>query len=329
MKNEQTQESELRQYLLGEFTLEERVLIEQRLFLDGQYADFAEAVEDDLIDDYLHDDLTTGEKEKFQQHFLEDPEHHDELRIADALKRYLTSDVQVDPMVLHDGPAIREGRSPVDYSWYTRGPVVWGAQAAAGLALVSIIVWFAIQSTNRPRSKPPLQAQEQQSAPASNESNSNAGPSVNQNDQPQHRNNNSSTGKPVNDRTPSQRDRKRNLPTQFASFTILPGGLSTRGGSEANPISISSEVKLVRFNLPLVMASEYDSYRAKLRNGRHTIHNWPNISPENDNELGKVVRLDIAAILLNSQSYEIQLSGIGSDSNPEVTTYAFRVERNR
>ena len=64
MKEDVEHEAELRQYLLGELTLEEQVLLEQRLFLDSEYAQLAQSVEDDLIDDYVHDDLTEAEREK-------------------------------------------------------------------------------------------------------------------------------------------------------------------------------------------------------------------------------------------------------------------------
>jgi hypothetical protein len=56
--HESEQETRLRQYLLGELDLKDQVLVEQRLFLENQYAELAQAVEDDLVDDYVHDDLT-------------------------------------------------------------------------------------------------------------------------------------------------------------------------------------------------------------------------------------------------------------------------------
>ena len=74
MKQDPEQESQLRRYLLGELRLEEQVLIEQRLFLDRDYAELAQGVEDDLIDDYVHDDLTPVERQEFETHFLSIPQ---------------------------------------------------------------------------------------------------------------------------------------------------------------------------------------------------------------------------------------------------------------
>src|SRR5215213_11544140 len=94
MKEDVEQEAELRRYLLGQLSLEEQVLIEQRLFLDSEYAQLVKSVEDDLIDDYVRDDLTEAEREEFGNRFLNRPEYSDDISIAQALDRYLAPEVQ-------------------------------------------------------------------------------------------------------------------------------------------------------------------------------------------------------------------------------------------
>src|SRR5436190_443284 len=88
MKEDLTQEKELRRYLLGELTLEEQVVIEQRLFLESEYAELAKALEDDLIDDYVRHDLPAKEQAEFETHFLTQPEHLEDVKIADALNKH-------------------------------------------------------------------------------------------------------------------------------------------------------------------------------------------------------------------------------------------------
>lgn len=361
MELDQAQETQLKQYLLGELKLEEQVLIEQRLFLDSSYAEFAQAVEDELIDDYVHNDLTDGERDKFERHFLQQTDHENDLRIAEALKRHLASDLPADfisppatgfnvyergltgaaqvemPNEATDtepGPFSTFDRSPktprggFSGFWAERRPVVWIAVAAAGLILVSLITWFAIQSIRQSRNAPRLQAEDQQPTPPLNQQQSSPQLPTNQRDQTaQTQDSNSSTDKPSPIRTPSQTNRPKNLPTQLAAFTLSPGGGLTRSGAEANRISVSSEVERVLFTLPVVMAGEYDSYSAKLRRGNRTLQNWPKLSSENDLELGKVVRLEVAAGLLSEQRYELTLASVSTDPSPEVTTYTFRVEK--
>src|SRR5690348_10245592 len=93
MKEDVEQEAELRRYLLGQLNLEEQVLIEQRLFLDSEYAQLAKSVEVDLIDDYVRDDLTEAEREEFENRFRSQQEYSDDISIAQALDRYLASEV--------------------------------------------------------------------------------------------------------------------------------------------------------------------------------------------------------------------------------------------
>ena len=97
MAYDSEQEHKLRRYFLGELKFEEQVLVEQQLFLDNDYAEVAQVVEDDLIDDYLHDDLTVDERRRFEGRFLKRPEREVDLRIANALSRYIAPSTFVAP----------------------------------------------------------------------------------------------------------------------------------------------------------------------------------------------------------------------------------------
>ena len=97
MKYDVQQEQKLKRYLLGELPLEEQVLVEQRLFLDSEYAELQQAVKDDLIDEYLVNEMIDSEREKFVNHFLLLPEHGADLRIAEALKKYLATENTPSP----------------------------------------------------------------------------------------------------------------------------------------------------------------------------------------------------------------------------------------
>ena len=177
MKQHLEDETELRRYLLGELTLKERVLIEERLFLDDDYLLRVKAVEDDLIDDYVYDELTASEREKFETHFLDKPGGRDDLRIAKALKHYIASETEAaesaapDPApgtflsaanagdIAAQPPAKKRGSF---FAWlFGRRPVVgFSFAAAVALIILPVIVWYATDSATRQERERQLQAQD-------------------------------------------------------------------------------------------------------------------------------------------------------------------------
>jgi anti-sigma factor RsiW len=82
----------IRKYLLGELSPAEQSEVEERLFLDGEYFQQLLMAEDDLVDDYVYGELSPDERERFDNHFLSTPERYESLRIAQALKKYGSTD---------------------------------------------------------------------------------------------------------------------------------------------------------------------------------------------------------------------------------------------
>jgi hypothetical protein len=72
-------------YLLGELSAEEQDALERRYFGDSELLDRIEAVEDDLIDDYVGDALTPLQRRHFERHFLTE-ERRERVRMAEALQ---------------------------------------------------------------------------------------------------------------------------------------------------------------------------------------------------------------------------------------------------
>ncbi|MEP6945978.1 MAG: hypothetical protein ABJA02_08685 [Acidobacteriota bacterium] len=80
---------ELRKYLLGA-EADETVLagIELRLLADGNFADEVATIENDLIEDFLDDDLNAEESDRFLNHFLASPERKERLKLTKDLRKY-------------------------------------------------------------------------------------------------------------------------------------------------------------------------------------------------------------------------------------------------
>jgi hypothetical protein len=358
MKEYLKEEAELRRYLLGELTLEEQVLVEERLFLDGEYLRLAQAVEDDLVDEYAHHDLTGDEREKFEGHFLAKPEHWEDLRIAQALRRFLDSqkeavDPALTPVVPHSTPGysggsrvMEERRGSFLLSLFRRKPAL-GFSLAAALIILSVITWLTVQSLRRPSKERPLQAQDSaptQTEPAEQQREPGAEFPVNRTSRGaggetvEGRGGNQSAPygdkRPGNEHTGQRVGRPRDsslpdrpAPTAVATFTILPGGI-VRGEGQSESVSISADVGAVILRLPLVDEDNYRSYRAELQTGGRTARAFDKLTSEVDPEFGKVIQVKVPAMLLRQRSYQIIISGITDEGRAHhLSSYAFKVEK--
>jgi len=85
------------QYLLGQAGPEESSSFEERLITEKDFYDELTIAEDELIDQYLDDDLTSLEREQFESHFLSSPERRQKVRFGSALLQ--TADRNDSPRV--------------------------------------------------------------------------------------------------------------------------------------------------------------------------------------------------------------------------------------
>lgn len=329
MSQDLNQEIKLRQYLLGELSLEEQVLIEQRLFLESAYADLAQAVEDDLVDDYLHNDLNPNEREKFESYFLNNPDHRGDVRIAQALKQYLTSEVLVHPVTGQVMAGETPARFPERYasagqprSSSGRRPTIWLALAAAILIIISIIAWIAIRSTQRPDNRS-LEAEVPRTSPTELPSQQ-PGPSpinrnINERNEVVEQKNRTGGSK---EKLPKEQPE----PTAIVTATILPN-LTGRGEGGTNEVAISRQTKSVLLNIPVITITNYDRYHFELLGAGRPI-DVRNLTVSVDERLGRIVSVLFPAKRLTQQRYEIRLRGLTAGGVPsESTTYFFTVKK--
>ncbi len=129
----------LKEYLLGGLTEEEqRAVVEERLLVDDDFFEQFELVKEDLIDQYVNDELTGPEREDFERHFLTTPERREDLRHAQALARYARKHT-------HEATAVGEkkARSNTDR---VRFPWTWLLPARSWRFATSLIliIGFAV-----------------------------------------------------------------------------------------------------------------------------------------------------------------------------------------
>jgi hypothetical protein len=358
MKQHLEQEAELRRYLLGESTLEERVSVEARLFIDDEYRSQMKSVEEELIDDYAYDELPKSEREGVESRLLSKPGLREDLRIVRAFKRYLSQNEGelVTPPIAppaDDRPAsdtkklppVRKGPASLLVSLFQRRPVVGYALATAAVIIIlSTVIWFSLESARRQGRSPQLQAQQptpQQSRPVEREQQGGE-PQANQStperdvDVARHggRTQNGAGGG-EKDTHSGRRDgnsresptRTHQTPTQVATFIVLPGGV-VRGPGSSDKVKLSADIGAVILRLPLVAKGDYQHYRATLREDGKSIYSRAELKPEVDAEVGQVVAFKVPANLLRTRSYRIKLAGVTpTGQSMNLSTYTFEVER--
>ena len=136
---------EIRSYLLGTLSEADQQRIEERLFTVNGFLEELLADEDELIDDYVSNDLDADSRSRFEQHFLSTPERQRKLRFAFALSSYSSRAAVVVPTSLN---------------WWERLKAFWSGQTlvfryaavVALFAFVAAFVWLSLPRTFTPKS---------------------------------------------------------------------------------------------------------------------------------------------------------------------------------
>lgn len=144
MNSEDTKREDLRLYLLGLMSAEERQAVEERIITDQSDYDEVLIVEEELMDDYLANKLSETEREAFNTHFIDPPERQGDLRFAQAFKTYIRdnhADV-AEPATTSTNPAPKPNFFA---GWF---PVPRFGLAVAVVLLIGVLSWIGYRSLN-------------------------------------------------------------------------------------------------------------------------------------------------------------------------------------
>ncbi|HKO41733.1 MAG TPA: hypothetical protein VJU84_00460 [Pyrinomonadaceae bacterium] len=127
-----------REYLLGKLNDDQQRDFEQRVLVDDEFAEEFEVAKEELVDDYLANQLSGEESEWFRHHFLASPQGKQSLEFATTLHSYVSTN--------QTKPAKRSRlESLVALLNFQTAPV----RAVGAFALVLIVVgvlWFSLSS---------------------------------------------------------------------------------------------------------------------------------------------------------------------------------------
>ena len=77
-----------RKFLLGQLSPEEQGQIEEWAFEDPDTFTLLESVEEDLVDEFLQDELSPLERQRFNDHFLSFAGRRQDLKISEVLQEH-------------------------------------------------------------------------------------------------------------------------------------------------------------------------------------------------------------------------------------------------
>lgn len=137
MKEETGGDAVLREFLLGGLDDEQRVLIEDQFLTDSQTWERVLAAEQELIEDYLEDSLTTTERQRFILLYGRTSEQRRKLRITKSIKDWATTEAALPQAI----PAV-VSRWDRWRNWLRLRPAIVPITVAILIALVIVAVWL-------------------------------------------------------------------------------------------------------------------------------------------------------------------------------------------
>jgi anti-sigma-K factor RskA len=344
-------EAELRRYLLGVLTAEEKAQVEEQLFLDKEFFQRFQAAEDDLIDEYVSGGLSAEEQEQFESGPLSGFEYKSDLRIAKALQKYVAEEAEPEPLATGDeSSAAVLAPTPRPTPVIPRWRHALFPRLALAVAVVIVVVGLWLLTRDARRSEPP--EADQARAPQTPERDVGGKAGSNLNGSVETSNGNSGTAAdpggnqpsqnqvtPTPERVPAPADpnRQPNRPPApspkrepsgrtFTATILFPVGQVRGDGEAGNRIIIPGNADYVTLRLLVLTRADYSTYEATLApEDGVPIKVWSRLKPTG----AKLFRLpSVPAGLLSSQSYRLELKGGDRQGNFKILyTYHLQIAR--
>ena len=308
MKEQMLNEVVARRFLLGQLSSDEQGSIEELAFDDPQSFEVLQAAEDDLIDEFVYDDLSAEERERFQEYYLAQPGRREDVRIASALRAYFDRAQPVPTLWDELRRWFHVGATPL---------IPIAAKMAAIIAVVVIGLVTLVPRIIGPGVNPlPQIAQQQPSplpSPTSTASETPPQPSLS----------------PAPTRPPQNKPPRHSTPPLYA-FQLVPGAPTRSGQADITEVSLASLASgPAGFELAITQNTSYPTFQATLEQDSIKIQTWPNLRPAKIHSLGNVIRIRVPFNLLEeSKLYHFVLKGVAANGNLEdVDKYYFRVKK--
>lgn len=317
------------QYLLGELPEEQQVEIEERAFQDKEYLASITSVENDLIDEYVRDEMPETLRRKFEERFLASAERRKRVEFAKALTQVASEYAFTDKGAV--APVSVSWRDSLDAFFRSLNPVAKFAMAAVVMLVLVGGAWLVTETLRLRNRLTTLQAE--------NQSRQNERQTLEQQVDQQRRRAEELTARlnqEKQQREQSEESLRKLSETQnantpaprsiIASLTLLPG--ISRGGGDKPSLVLAPEANLVRLQIGIDPEEQYKTYAVDLRSvaGRQ-VWTRENLTAR-DRRGARSIGLTLPATALKPGEYELKLTGVTEGGATEdVGFYYFEVRK--
>jgi hypothetical protein len=256
-------------YLLGEMTEAEQAQFEESFFHDVELSELVSDVENDLVDEYVREELSAGERERFERHFLVSERRREKVEHARALLQAknanVASHVVVGRASLPWWKAVFESlRVPGTALSYSFGGVAL-VFLLGGLWLFSEVRQLRKETTRLAAERDMQSSQNEQLQEQVNRQRERSDELATQKEQLE--------GQLAElNQQPGSAERGPGSAPAFLNFILTPG---SRGDDGPKKLIIPTGTRTVRLPLSLSSGDEYPAYQVKLQTASGSqIRNW-------------------------------------------------------
>jgi hypothetical protein len=326
-------ETSIRRFLLGDVSQNQREQIEERLFTHQGLLAMVDAIEDELIDEYVQEKLDAQDIDRFEQSFLITSDRRERLAFARVFQHSLAS--RLPPASLLD----REESKQHIFGFWARmfRPPALAVSLALGVFLLAAvaILLFGIHRSGQqelvtiPASPTPSADPDKEKQIARNEANNNGATPLKDGSQTgRNVNQPPNTGASINGtRTPQNSKPQTARIAEFA-FVLTPGAMRSQGEG-VKQVSLPVDTKRVRLGLIVEneVAATAGDLEAELQNGDgQTLLRFNKLNSSLSRN-GRRLNLVLPTDRLTAGDYQVVLRT--SDVGGEISTrYYFRVRDN-
>jgi hypothetical protein len=338
----ETINEQVKQYLLGTLSPEEKSRFEEKYFDDDNLFEEIEIVEDELIDAYVREELPPPDRERFKEVVKASPRLTSRVDFARILVKPASAEQPAtagNKRVTYAIPTRKESQPtrdvvPDNESFWRRlltkpsAPNRFGwAMAACTLLLLLgggmlLFEWMRLRAETTRLSSERAELEQRNKALASELDKQNSDLAARLAEVQAENDRLAKQLESVPKQTPDSQPKNLSV-----AFFIAPGGLRGAGGG-ANRVTISSKTSEVRLQLGLE-SSDYPSYSATVQTAEGKgVWTRGGLRAQTVSS-GKIVELRIPTSQLPNGVYLVEVKGLSSAGIAEpVSNYSFQVVRN-
>ena len=300
-------------YLLKKLTEEEAERFEENYLSDHDAFEHLEAIEEELIEDYLRDQLPGEIRELFETQYANRPENREKIDFAKRL--IICSDsLPARQAPIHASPTLGPARSR-GFPFYSMTPARAASIAIIVLLISVILLGGYLFRRNRLAAETQARIElEERERELQKHLESQQGSNKNQDDK-----NQPHPQEPRSVQQPAP-------PTLIASLRLKPN--TERGASGGKAVSLTSSTAWLKISL-VVSRPDYDSYNVTVRRPSDSRFNFSKagLKPVHGRD-GLVITVNLPAQTLEAGLYVIDLEGARATGEREIAhTYQFTLQK--